>query len=106
MTTLEEMGARAKAAARVLATAGARKETALLAAAQALRDHSGALLAKNAEDVEAGRQSGMSESLLDRLSLTPERIEGMARAVAEVAQAPDPVGKVLSGGMRPNGLKI
>lgn len=106
MTTLEEMGARAKAAARVLATAGARKEGALKAAAQALRDQTARLLAANGEDLEAGRANGMSASLLDRLRLTEERIEGMAGAVEEVASARDPVGRVLSGETRPNGLRI
>ena len=106
MTTMETMGARGKAAARQLAKAGARKETALKAAAQALLDRSGELLLANAQDVEAGAAAGMSAALLDRLRLTEERIRGMARAVREVAEAPDPVGRVLSGETRQNGLKI
>lgn len=100
------MGARAKAAARELAQAGSQKETALLGAAQALRDRQGEILAANQEDVQAGKRDGLSAALLDRLLLTPARIEGMAAAMEEVAKAADPVGQVLSGGARPNGLRI
>jgi len=106
MTKLEEMGARAKAAARTLAVLGMEKETALLKAAVALRERQDEILAANGEDLQAGEQNGMTASLLDRLRLTPERIEGMARAMEEVAREPDPIGRVLLGGTRPNGLKI
>lgn len=103
---LEEIGKRAKAAARIMAGAGAKKEAALKAAAQALLARSGEILEANALDVAAAREAGMSESLLDRLELTQARIASMAEAVARVAESPDPVGKVLSGGVRPNGLNI
>lgn len=104
--TLEEMGRRAKQAARELATAGNRKEEALLHSGEALWDRREELLAANALDVEAGKEQGMTQALLDRLTLTEERIRDMAKAVEEVAKAADPVGKVLSGGVLPNGLKI
>ncbi len=104
--TLEEMGRRAKQAARELATAGNRKEEALLHSGEALWDRREELLAANALDVEAGKEQGMTQALLDRLTLTEERIRDMAKAVEDVAKAADPVGKVLSGGVLPNGLKI
>lgn len=104
--TLEEMGRRAKAAARELASAGSRKESALLHAGEALWLRREELLAANALDLEAGKQAGMSQALLDRLALSESRIRDMAKAVEEVAKAADPVGKVLSGGVLPNGLKI
>ena len=104
--TLEEMGRRAKAAARELARAGSRKESALLHAGEALWLRREELLAANALDLEAGRKGGMSQALLDRLALSESRIQDMAQAVKEVAKASDPVGKVLSGGVLANGLKI
>ncbi len=104
--TLEEMGRRAKAAARELASAGSRKESALLHAGEALWLRREELLAANALDLEAGKERGMSQALLDRLALSESRIQDMAKAVEEVAKAADPVGKVLSGGVLPNGLKI
>ena len=104
--TMNEMGARAKTAARALANAGPLKETALLRAAQALWERREELLDANAQDMEAGKERGMSRALLDRLALTEARVQSMARAVEEVAQAADPVGRVLSGETRPNGLRI
>lgn len=106
MTTMEAMGKRAKEAARVLAKAGPKKTAALQAAARALLARQEELLAANRADVEAGEAAGMRDSLLDRLRLTEGRIAGMAQALREVAEAPDPVGRVLSGEVRPNGLQI
>ena len=106
MTTMEAMGKRAKEAARVLAKAGPKKTAALQAAARALLARQEELLAANRADVEAGEAAGMRDSLLDRLRLAESRIAGMAQALREVAEAPDPVGRVLSGEVRPNGLQI
>ena len=106
MTTMEAMGRKAKQAARVLAKAGPQKAAALEAAAQALLDRQEELLDANREDVAAGEAAGMRDSLLDRLRLTGGRIAAMAQALREVAAAPDPVGRVLSGEVRPNGLQI
>ena len=106
MTTMEAMGKKAKEAARVLARAGQEKTAALQAAARALLARQEELLAANRADVEAGEAGGMRDSLLDRLRLTEGRINGMAQALREVAEAPDPVGRVLSGEVRPNGLQI
>ena len=106
MTTMEAMGKKAKEAARALARAGQEKTAALQAAARALLARQEELLAANRADVEAGEAAGMRDSLLDRLRLTESRIAGMAQALREVAEAPDPVGRVLSGEVRPNGLQI
>ena len=106
MTALETMGKKAKEAARALAKAGPKKTAALQAAARAMLARQEELLAANRADVEAGEAAGMRDSLLDRLRLTESRIAGMAQALREVAEAPDPVGRVLSGEVRPNGLQI
>lgn len=106
MTELQKMGAAAKEAAVVLRTAGEKKRRALLEAAQALRAAAPEILAANAVDLAAARESGMRDAMLDRLTLTEARIEAMAQGVEDVAAQRDPVGRVLSGETRPNGLKI
>lgn len=106
MTALEQMGKTAKQAARVLANAGAKKDKALLAMAAALEAREAEILAANETDLAAAREGGMSESLLDRLALNHARVLGMAQGVRGVAAQSDPVGTVVGGGMRPNGLKI
>ena len=106
MTELQKMGAAAKEAAAVLRTAGEKKRRALLEAAQALRAAAPGILAANAVDLAAARESGMRDAMLDRLTLTEARIEAMAQGVEDVAAQRDPVGRVLSGETRPNGLKI
>ena len=104
--TMNEMGARAKTAARALANAGALKESALLLGAGGRWQGGVELLGAIALDVQAGREAGMSQALLDRLSLTEARIQDMAAAVEEVAKSADPVGKTLSGQRLPNGLQL
>lgn len=106
MTRLEEMGASAKKAARVLAVAGNQKDNALEAIATALETHTEEILSANREDLAAAEASGMSRSLLDRLALNEKRIQGMADGVRQVKTQPDPIGQVLEGGVRPNGLRI
>ena len=106
MTRLEEMGALAKQAARKLAVAGSQKDKALEAIADALTAHTQEILAANGEDLDAARANGMSQSLLDRLALNEKRIQGMAQGGRQVAAQPDPVGQVLEGSLRPNGLRI
>ncbi len=105
----EEMltiGRAAKAAAAQLAFASAKqKNQALLAAATALRDSVEDILAANAKDLEVGRAKGLSAPLLDRLALTPERIEAMAAGLEAVVAQPDPVGRVLDEWDRPNGFQ-
>lgn len=106
MTALEQMGQKARAAARVLASAGEKKDRALYRIADAFRKESETIRKANEQDLVAAKQNGMSQSLLDRLTLTPQRLESMAQGVEEVAAQPDPVGLVLEGGRRPNGLMI
>lgn len=106
MTVLEQMGEKAKRAARFLLTAGELKNKALLSIADALIENADEIVKANNEDINAARANGTRESLIDRLILTKERIEGMADGVRKVASLPDPTGTVLSGSTRPNGLKI
>ena len=104
--TTQELLQRARAAKWDIAAADtAAKNRALLAMAKALEEHSGDILAANRLDLEAARGT-ISEVMLDRLALSPDRIAGMAAGLREVAELPDPVGAVLSRVERPNGLVI
>src|SRR5215472_6655253 len=101
-----ELGRRARAAATVLAGAStAAKNAALLAAADLLVARSGEVLGANTLDVDAATADGMAPGPLDRLRLTEARILGMADGLRDVAALPDPVGEVLDGSTRPNGLR-
>jgi glutamate-5-semialdehyde dehydrogenase len=107
LPTLESLGARAQAAARVLATTTAEaKDVALLAAADLLVDRADDVLRANAEDVAAAEAAGVTSTVVDRLRLTAGRIEGMAAGLRTVAALPDPVGSVVDGWVRPSGLRI
>jgi len=104
---MKAMGRRARAAARALALVAPEAKTrALKAAADAIRAATAQILAANAEDLARARAEGMAGSFLDRLTLTPERIAGMADGVAAVADLADPVGTVTERWTRPNGLVI
>lgn len=100
------MGKKAKAASRILAVAGKKKDNALLAIADALRIKREAIKAANAIDIENGRKAGLSDSLIDRLLLTDERIDGMALGCEQVAALRDPIGETLSGNVLANGLEV
>ena len=105
--TLTEMGRRAKDVSRVLNTLGSReKNMGLEEAARALLDSEEEILAGNREDYERAEAGGMGQGLLDRLKLTPARIQSMADGLLKVAALDDPVGEVLSMKLRPNGLQI
>lgn len=106
MTQLEIMGANAKKASRFLMNAGSRKNEALLAIANALTDNAQKIIEANDIDIENGKNAGLTASLLDRLKLSQERIEGMADGVKQVASLPDPIGRVLDGKALNNGLQI
>lgn len=107
MTKTEQLGAAAKEASRKLAAANtADKNRALLAIADALLKQTENILSANRDDMARARENGMSESLLDRLALTPERISGIADGVRQVAALEDPIGQVISMGTQPNGLTI
>jgi glutamate-5-semialdehyde dehydrogenase len=101
------MGARARIAARQLTlTPTARKDAALTAMAAALRDSHRPMLAANAEDVAEATKAGAAAALIDRLTLTPAGVEGMAAGIETVRQLADPVGEVMAAWTRPNGLRI
>ena len=103
---VHELGRKARAAAKgLLAASTEAKNTALREAAKALRANMGELIAANDKDVEsvAGKKP---ESFVDRLRLNEDRIEGMASALEQIAELPDPVGRQLGTVDRPNGLKI
>ena len=106
MTVIESMGKKAKEVARVLATAGALKDKALLSIADALIENTDYILEENAKDLEAGKEAGLTNALLDRLALSPERIKGMAEGARQVEALPDPCGRVISGGKLKNGLEV
>ena len=107
MTALQEQGRLAKAASYTLATAGtARKNAALEAIAKTLSERKNEWLSANAGDVAAAREAGMRPAMLDRLTLTEERIDGIVEAVREVIALPDPIGRVDKMETRPNGLII
>jgi len=104
---MREIGAKARAAAGVVANASPqRKAEALRAGASALRARAPAILAANARDLEEAGARSLTAAFLDRLTLDPARIEAMASAVEEIAALPDPVGRVLARFERPNGLLI
>ena len=105
--SVAELGLRAKAASRILATTStAVKDDALRTAADMLVERTADLLDANAADVERAEADGVGASVVDRLRLTPAKIEGMASGLRQVASLPDPVGEVLDGWTRPNGLRI
>ena len=98
---------RARLAARMLGTlATASKNTALHSAADAVLAHGEEILAANAGDVAAARTAGTPEAMVDRLALNPQRVDGIAAGLRQVAGLPDPIGEVLRGSTLPNGLQI
>ena len=104
---VSELGRRAKVASSALGAAStADKNAALLAAADLLVDRTADLLAANRLDIEAAETAGMEPGPLDRLRLTEDRIVGMADGLRAVAALPDPIGEILDGWRRPNGLRI
>lgn len=106
MRTIDIMGQNAKAASRQLAVAGEKKNDALKAIAKALLDHQTEIMQANQVDLDNGKANGLSAALLDRLKLDEGRIRGVADGVLEVAALPDPIGTVISGSTRPNGMAI
>lgn len=104
---LEQMGKLAKEASRSLVKLSQPvKNACLVTVARNLTENTDVILKANEKDIENGRKNNMPESLLDRLKLTKERIDGIAEGVRQVAALEDPVGEVLSMKERPNGLMI
>jgi glutamate-5-semialdehyde dehydrogenase len=94
------------AAADLAPLSRAVKDAALLAIADALVKRSDEITAANAEDVARAREDGTSPAMVDRLTLTPQRIEAIADAVREIVELPDPVGESVRGSVLPNGLDL
>ncbi len=107
MTDLRTLVAAAKTASRQVASLSTEaKDRALLAMADALEAHEAAILEANARDLDAARERDLSDAMLDRLTLTPERITKMADALREVASFADPVGEVSGTRRRPSGIEV
>lgn len=106
-TPIPELARRVKAASRILATSStSQRDEALLNAADLLEARTGELVAANALDIAAAEAAGIGAGLVDRLRLDDARIAGMAAGLRQVATLADPVGEVLDGWVRPNGLHI
>ncbi len=107
MTYMEELGTRAKKAAKTVQYLGqTQKNTGLRMAADELIARQEYILEENEKDIREAQENGMKPSLVDRLCLTRERIEGMAEGLRQIGELPDPIGEVISMNERPNGLKI
>lgn len=107
MSYTEELGIKAKAAETAIASAGTMlKNKALAAVSKALIENQELIMAENAKDIAAAKANGMSEAMQDRLKLDEKRIAGMAKGVDELIALNDPIGEVIEGFVRPNGLRI
>lgn len=107
MNYIEQLGEKALEAKRKIATASTgEKNKVLEAIAQVLLENSDAILAENEKDITNARDNGISETMVDRLRLTKERTKGIADACMELVNLEDPVGEVLQGSVRPNGMRI
>ncbi len=104
---MERIARSARAAGHKVAKAPARvREAALRATAARISERAGAILAENRLDVEVGRAAGLAPAMLDRLSLDERRLAGVAASIEEVAQLPDPIGRIERMARRPNGLLV
>src|SRR5438105_15391476 len=107
VTSVAEICAEAKRAARELGTlSSATKDAALGSIARALIDHTAEIVEANARDLEAGAAAGLSAALMDRLALDERRVAEMAEGVRTIAALPDPVGEVIDGSRLANGLDV
>ena len=107
MNYTDELGRNAKAAEPAVASASTMvKNNALAAIAKALRENKALIIAENAKDMKAAEENGMSKAKQDRLLLDEKRIEGMAEGVDQLIMLNDPIGQVIDGFVRPNGLSI
>ncbi len=104
---MKQLAQQARVASRQLATLDtARKSLCLQAMATALEQAAPEIQLENGKDLEFGRSEGLSNAMLDRLQLDPDRIHAMAKGLREVAALPDPVGRLLEERVRPNGLRL
>ena len=104
---MQSLGVRARAASQLIANAdGQTKNKALNAIATALLESQAELVSENQKDMQAGQASGLAEALLDRLELTPARIEGMGNGLRQIAMLPEPIGEISEMKFQPSGLQI
>ncbi len=104
---VQQMGIAARRASRQLAAAsGETKVRALKDMAAGIRRGRESILTANAADIEAAKQNGLAQPLIERLKLTEKKIESMAAGVEQIAAQTDPVGRIIDGYVRPNGLRI
>lgn len=104
---MQGLGQRARVASRALAAANtAAKNSALHAIADDLADQSDYLMQENRKDLDAGAAKGLDDALLDRLALTPERIDGMIDGLRQIASLPDPIGEIFDMNYRPSGIQV
>jgi glutamate-5-semialdehyde dehydrogenase len=107
LAVMKDIGVNARKAARTLAlSSNAQRNAALHAMAKALRGDVQIIFAANSRDLEVARQKDLKSSFIDRLTLTPSRIEAMAQGLEDIVALPDPVGKVQAKWTRPNGMEI
>jgi len=104
---MQDVGRRARAAARAMSRAGTQaKNDALLAMAEAMERDFDSLLAANKKDIEAGKRAGLDAAMLDRLELTQARVKSMAEGLRQIAALPDPVGEISDLKFRPAGFQV
>lgn len=107
MSYTQQLGEKAKSAVSAIGSASTmQKNNALAAISKALAENSALIIAENAKDLAAAKENGMSEAMQDRLKLDEKRIAGMAKGVDEIIALNDPIGQVIEGNVRPNGLQI
>ncbi len=107
MNYTEELGLKAKNAEPAIVSASTlQKNNALSAISKALIENKNLIMAENAKDLQKAKENGMSEAMQDRLKLDEKRIEGMAKGVDELIALNDPIGHIIDGFTRPNGLRI
>ena len=107
MNYIEGLGQKAQKAKKILATASTgQKNEILTRIAAKLLENQEQILAENEKDIANARENGISETMVDRLRLTPERIQGISDACIQLTNLEDPVGEIIEGSMRPNGMKI
>ena len=104
---MQQLGQQARAAARVLAAADSgAKNRALAAIAEAVDASRQAIAEANQKDLQAGEAAGLDAAMLDRLALTPARIDGIIEGLKQVAALPDPVGEISNMSYRPSGIQL
>ena len=107
MSYIEELGIKAKSAESAISTASTlAKNNALAAIAKALVENQDVIIRENQKDLQAAQENGMSQAMQDRLKLDEKRIAGIAQGVEQIIALTDPIGQVIDGFVRPNGLRI